>query len=102
MRNGRGARRWHTERNMDYHFYDFIGNIGVALILGSYLLVQLRRLPATGLANVTANGVGAALVLYSLLFDFNLSAFIIEAAWLVISGVGLVRIGLERRRRTAA
>jgi len=82
---------------MDYHYYDFIGNLGVALILGSYLLVQLRRLPATGLANVIANGTGAACVLYSLLFDFNLSAFIIEAAWLLISSVGLLRILRERR-----
>ena len=82
---------------MSYHYYDFIGNLGVLLILGSYLLVQLRRLPATGLANVTANGIGAAAVLYSLAFDFNLSAFIIEAAWLLISLVGLVRILRERR-----
>jgi len=86
---------------MDYHYYDFIGNLGVALILGSYLLVQLRRLAATGLANVIANGVGAACVLYSLVFDFNLSAFIIEAAWLLISILGLVRILRERRPRTA-
>ncbi|MEJ2383746.1 MAG: hypothetical protein P8Y54_05035 [Xanthomonadales bacterium] len=82
---------------MEYHYYDFIGNVGVALILGSYLLVQLRRLVATDLANVTANGVGAACVLYSLFFDFNLSAFIIEAVWLLISLVGLVRILRERR-----
>ena len=86
---------------MDYHYYDFIGNIGVALILGSYLLVQLRRLQATGLGNVIANGIGAACVLYSLLFDFNLSAFIIEAVWLLISLLGLVRILHERPRPAA-
>ena len=86
---------------MDYHYYDFIGNIGVALILGSYLLVQLRRLQATGLANVIANGIGAACVLYSLLFDFNLSAFIIEAVWLLISLLGLVRILRERPQPAA-
>jgi hypothetical protein len=86
---------------MDYHYYDFIGNIGVALILGSYLMVQLRRLQATGLANVIANGIGAACVLYSLLFDFNLSAFIIEAVWLLISLLGLVRILHERPRPAA-
>ena len=83
---------------MEYHYYDFIGNIGVALILGSYLLVQLRRVAATGLANVVANGIGAACVLYSLIFDFNLSAFIIEAVWLLISLLGLARILRERRR----
>ena len=86
---------------MEYHYYDFIGNLGVVLILGSYLLVQLRRVQAAGLANVIANGIGAACVLYSLLFDFNLSAFIIEAVWLLISLVGLVRILREHRLRAA-
>ena len=33
---------------MEYHFYDFVGNAGVVLILGTYLLVQLRKLDATG------------------------------------------------------
>ena len=34
---------------MDYQLHDFVGNVGVVLILGSYLAVQLRRLDATGL-----------------------------------------------------
>lgn len=84
---------------MDYHFYDFVGNVGVVLILATYLLVQLRKMSATGTAYIVANGLGAALILYSLLFDFNLSAFIIEIAWLLISLVGLGRIYLERHKR---
>ena len=47
------------------------------------------------------DGIGAACVLYSLLFDFNLSAFIIEAVWLLISLLGLVRILHERPRPAA-
>lgn len=84
---------------MGYEPHDFVGNLGVILILGTYLGVQLRRLDATGLAYVLANGLGALFILYSLLFDFNLSAVIIEAAWLAISGIGLVRILLERQVR---
>lgn len=82
---------------MHYPFHDFVGNLGVLLILGSYLLVQLRRLSATSIGYTAANGLGAAFVLYSLLFDFNLSAFVIEAAWLLISLFGLLRIWRERR-----
>lgn len=84
---------------MDYEFHDLIGNVGVALILGSYLLVQLRRLDATGVPYLLANGLGAGLILVSLARDFNLSAFVIEVVWLLISLYGLARIFLERRVR---
>ena len=84
---------------MEYHFYDFVGNLGVVLILTTYLLVQLRKMSATGIRYIVANGLGAAFILYSLFFDFNLSAFIIEIVWLLISLVGLARIYLERKNR---
>ena len=82
---------------MDYHFYDLVGNAGVALILGSYLLVQIRKLDATSLSYTIANGLGALFVLYSLLFEFNLSAFIIEVVWILISLVGIFRYFQERK-----
>ena len=81
---------------MQYEIHDLVGNLGVLLILASYLFVQLRKLDATGLAYVVANGLGAAFILYSLIYDFNLSAFIIEIAWILISLVGLVRIYMEK------
>ena len=82
---------------MDYQLHDFIGNVGVVLILGSYLLVQLRKLDATGPVYVVTNCLGALLILYSLLYDFNLSAFIIETVWVLISLVGLARIYREKK-----
>lgn len=83
---------------MDYALYDLVGNLGVALIIGSYFLVQVGRLSATGLAYTLSNLFGAAFILYSLYFDFNMSAFLVEIFWLLISLVGLGRIYLERRR----
>ena len=82
---------------MDYQIHDFIGNVGVAMILASYLLIQLRKMDAMALPYVVFNGLGAALILYSLVYDFNLSAVIIEIAWIIISLVGLVRIAREKR-----
>lgn len=84
---------------MEYQLHDFIGNLGVVLILAAYLLVQMRRLDATGTVNLVANGLGAAFILVSLAYDFNLSAFLIEIVWLLISIYGLARIFLERRVR---
>jgi len=76
---------------MTYHWYDFVGNIGIVFILASYLLLQLERLSASDWRYSAANGLGAVLILFSLYFAFNLSAFIIEIAWLVISLFGLLK-----------
>ncbi len=76
---------------MSFRWYDVVGSLGVLLVLLSYLLLQLGRLRATGLAYSAANGLGALLILVSLSFDFNLPAFLIEAAWLLISLFGLAR-----------
>lgn len=81
---------------MSYPIPDFLGNVGVVLIVGSYFLVQIGRMSAAGLAYSLANAIGALLILVSLYFDFNLSAFLVEIFWLLISLIGLLRIGLKR------
>lgn len=74
-----------------YHWYDFVGNVGVFLIVATYLLLLLNRLDSNGIYYSLLNGVGASLVIVSLTFDFNLSAFIVEAFWVTISLIGVVR-----------
>lgn len=76
---------------MTYTFYDALGNIGVFLIIVTYLLLQLQKLPSDGLWYSVLNVIGAFLIIISLLFDFNLSAFIVEAFWVLISLVGIAR-----------
>lgn len=76
---------------MTYHWYDFVGNVGIFFILGSYLMLQLERVKASDWRYSAANGFGAALILVSLYFAFNLSAFLIEIAWLFISLFGLMK-----------
>lgn len=82
---------------MTYGWHDLIGNLGVLLILLSYLLLQLGRVRPEGLRFSLANGVGALLILISLIQEFNLSAFLIEAAWLLISAGGVLRYALRRQ-----
>jgi len=85
---------------MTYTWFDFVGNAGVVLILAAYLGVQLDRIDARSLAYSVANAVGAGLITLSLCFDFNLSAFVIEIAWVLISLYGIfVRL---RQRATNA
>ena len=76
---------------MIYGWHDLFGIIGVVFILIIYILQQLEKLPATSFSYSATNGVGALLILVSLMYDFNLPAFIIEAFWLLISIYGVVR-----------
>ena len=84
---------------MNYTFADFIGNIGVAIILGTYLMLQVERIDSKSAAYSIWNGIGSLLILFSLYYQFNLSAFIIEIAWLFISAFGLLQCW--RRGRAA-
>jgi multidrug transporter EmrE-like cation transporter len=82
---------------VDYGIHDFIGNLGVACVLGSYFLLSAGKMRMDQLAYPIVNGIGALLIGYSLLFDFNLSSMIIEVAWFSISVFGLARILRARR-----
>jgi len=75
---------------MKYGLLDFLGNIGVLLLMTAYLLLQLNKL-SNGLLYSTLNALGAALIVVSLLTNFNLSAFLMEVFWVLISLVGVYR-----------
>lgn len=81
-----------------YYWHDVVGNVGVAAIIVSYFLMQLGRIDARGLSYAAVNAVGAGLVLVSLTIEFNLSAFIVESFWVLISLYGIARVLGERRR----
>ena len=76
---------------MSYGPLELIGNIGVVVLMITYLMLQLNRLSSDGLAYSVLNAIGASLVIVSLLFDFNLSALLMEVFWVLISLVGIYR-----------
>lgn len=82
---------------MDYGWFDLIGNLGVLLMVIAYLLLQLEKLSSAALSYLFLNAVGAVLVIISLMFRFNLSAFLMEAFWLLISLYGMTRSLFSRR-----
>ena len=75
---------------MKYGLLDFFGNIGVLILMIAYLLLQLNKL-SNGLVYSTLNALGAGLIVISLLTNFNLSAFLMEVFWVLISFVGIYR-----------
>ena len=75
---------------VEYEWHDFLGNLGVLLIIGSYFWLQIGRISGQSPVYSLINAAGAALILVSLYFNFNLSAVIVEVFWLIISLVGLV------------
>jgi len=84
---------------MSFFWYDWAGYIGVALVLLAFFLLQERRLQGSGLVYQLMNVLGAIGVMLSLLFgNFNLAAFIMQVAWLLIGSYGIVR-GVQRRRK---
>lgn len=85
---------------MKFGWTDFIGGIGVVILMITFLMLQLGRLESSRLLYSVLNAVGASLITISLIFDFNLSAFIMEVFWILISLVGIVRILRVRARNT--
>jgi len=77
-------------------WYDGAGLLGVSTILVAYFLLQSGRMRGDALTYQLMNTFGAFALLISLLYAFNLSAFVMEAAWLVVSIYGIAR---GRRRR---
>jgi multidrug transporter EmrE-like cation transporter len=76
---------------MSYGPLDLIGNIGVVVLMITYLGLQLNKLSSDGLAYSLLNAIGASLVIVSLLFNFNLSALLMEVFWVLISLIGIYR-----------
>ncbi|CAN5551152.1 hypothetical protein BH10ACI3_BH10ACI3_30070 [soil metagenome] len=74
---------------MTYAWYDIIGTLGVAVIILTYILLQLGRIRSEQLAYSVFNAAGASLILISLYYSFNFPSFIVEFFWLLISLFGI-------------
>ncbi len=75
---------------------DVAGVAGVFLILVAYAGATSGKLDPKRPSALLLNLVGAGLILWSLVYDFNLAAFLMEAAWALVAIAGLVRVALRR------
>jgi hypothetical protein len=74
---------------MLYNWYDIVGTLGVAIIIFTYVLLQLGWVRSEQLLYSLLNAGGAALILVSLYFAFNFPSFVVEFFWLAISLFGI-------------
>lgn len=83
---------------MNFDWLDLAGFIGVLLIVIAYLLLQLDKLPSTAVSFSLLNAAGSLLIMFSLIFKFNISAFLIEVFWFLISLIGVTKWLTARKR----
>ncbi len=80
--------------------YEIIGVTGVAIVVISYLLLNIAVFHQTNLSYQLANLVGAAFILFSTIGHWNLATFCIEIVWILISLFGMAKILSSRLDRT--
>lgn len=77
--------------------HDIAGVVGSVIVIVAYFATQVGWFGANDPRFAWANLIGAALIIVSLLMDFNLAAFIMEIFWILISVFGLARYYYSRR-----
>jgi hypothetical protein len=81
---------------MKFAWYDFVGSIGVTVIIFTYVLLQIEKIKSDSLIYSLLNVSGASLIIVSLMWNFNFSAFIVEFFWVLISLFGIVKYFLKK------
>lgn len=79
---------------------DAVGLLGVILYVGAYAGLQLGILDLSDVRYSAFNAVGGLAVIYSLIWSFNLAAFVTQVLWLLFTVVGYLRT--RRNRRSVA
>ena len=70
---------------------DAVGLFGVVLYVGAYDGLQLGKLGLADIRYTILNAVGGLAVIFSLVWSFNLAAFVTQVLWLVFTVVGYLR-----------
>ena len=84
---------------MRYVWYDILGTAGVAIIILTYVLLQLGRIRSEQIAYSLLNAFGAFLILISLVYSFNFPSFVVEFFWLLISLFGIGKYLMQKHEQ---
>ena len=77
---------------------NIIGLLGVVIILLTYFLLQINKINSKGFIYSFANLIGSILIMISLYRFWNLSSFVIEIFWIVISIYGLISWKIRKNK----
>jgi hypothetical protein len=72
------------------------GVLGVVLVLIAYAGIHFDWYDPKKAPALLMNLFGSALILLSMVRAFNLSAFLMEAAWAAMAAYGLAKLALRR------
>jgi len=75
-----------------------LGLMGMMCFLTAFFMLQKKKWGSHSYPYLSANLIGAILLLISLMIDWNLPAFLLEAAWGLISMWGLITLTKSRRK----
>lgn len=70
---------------------NLVGIGGVASMMIAYFLLQQEKLTPHHPTYLWMNLLGGLAVIFSLFYEWNLSAFIMEALWVLVSAHSLIR-----------
>jgi len=73
----------------NYTIADAIGILGVLLTLIAYFLLHINKIRPDKFYYPFLNTVGSGMILYSVVHAWNISAFVMEVCWLLISLSGV-------------
>jgi hypothetical protein len=68
--------------------YNTVGITGVACILFAYFMLLRGKLKSDYFSYLGLNFFGSLCIIFSLIYQWNLSAFVIQASWIAISLYG--------------
>lgn len=76
---------------MQQYIPDIIGLIGVTCVILSFFLLQAEKVRHDSWGYLLLNLFGALMLLYSLVYNWNLASVVIEAMWLTITTYGIIK-----------
>jgi multisubunit Na+/H+ antiporter MnhB subunit len=79
-------------------FATVIGTLGVILMLVAYIMLQIERINPYSIRYSLMNCIGSVMLLYSLYYDWNTPAVLIETVWGAISAYGIYRALMSRSK----
>lgn len=83
-------------RSLGEQYSNIVGILGVVLTLAAYYLLNVGKMSPDDKSYLFLNLIGSIMILFSLLFDWNLASFLVEIAWVFISLVGIYRAFYKR------